>query len=335
LDISNTFIHSHFNNYWSTLEFKTPQSMLFQEMRTMFAINIPLEYAKRNWESLQNIIQSKNFKKTFWQTKAYHSSFQSDIFLSRDGKLVRKRIKVLKENESDVRHEVALSCLISERSQLFITFHAWYLEIVDGVEYLNIVMERATTDLHDLLKKNSLSTQRRTKIALQITSALSFLHNNNIVHLDIKPQNIFMIGEDIAKLGDFGTASMDSNKNEKNRIHKPGENYPFPPEWREIVNKEMTKGGRNLYVPLAKQIDIYYLGILFYVLFTDDTSLERQAEFESKEFTIESVEIMALIEQCMCTNPKERPSADSILEYINQHYNILSQASIQQKSKVK
>eukprot|EP00735_Rhodelphis_limneticus_P014888 TRINITY_DN8991_c0_g1::TRINITY_DN8991_c0_g1_i1::g.24666::m.24666 TRINITY_DN8991_c0_g1::TRINITY_DN8991_c0_g1_i1::g.24666 ORF type:complete len:355 (+),score=18.32,sp/Q54E34/Y6398_DICDI/40.00/5e-51,Pkinase/PF00069.20/2.2e-47,Pkinase_Tyr/PF07714.12/1.1e-27,Kinase-like/PF14531.1/1e+03,Kinase-like/PF14531.1/1.7e-05 TRINITY_DN8991_c0_g1_i1:93-1157(+) len=42
---------------------------------------------------------------------------------------------------------------------------------------------------------------------LQITSGLSFLHSYNLLHLDIKPHNIFLAEHGILKIGDFGSIS--------------------------------------------------------------------------------------------------------------------------------
>ncbi|KAF8662562.1 hypothetical protein HU200_056160 [Digitaria exilis] len=53
----------------------------------------------------------------------------------------------------------------------------------------------------------SLSWQARTRIITELCSALSFLHNNKtyaVVHGDVKPANILLDGNLVAKLSDFG-----------------------------------------------------------------------------------------------------------------------------------
>ncbi len=44
------------------------------------------------------------------------------------------------------------------------------------------------------------------KVATDICKALEFCHNKNIIHRDIKPQNIFVSEYGDFKLGDFGVA---------------------------------------------------------------------------------------------------------------------------------
>ena len=59
--------------------------------------------------------------------------------------------------------------------------------------YFNIII---------LIKKN------RMQILMQ---ALQNLHDHNLVHMDIKPENIFISKGDVCKLGDFGLV-LDLNK---------------------------------------------------------------------------------------------------------------------------
>ena len=56
-----------------------------------------------------------------------------------------------------------------------------------------------------------LSWKWAVNIAIQIASALEMAHKNNIIHRDIKPHNIMITEDGVAKVTDFGIAKAVSN----------------------------------------------------------------------------------------------------------------------------
>lgn len=70
-----------------------------------------------------------------------------------------------------------------------------------------LVTEYAVTDLHKLLcLEGSLNEKRVQRLAVDIISALYYLHSHRILHRDLKPQNILLDRNEQAKLCDFGLA---------------------------------------------------------------------------------------------------------------------------------
>ena len=63
-------------------------------------------------------------------------------------------------------------------------------------------------------KYNGLNEEVVRLFALQILSSLNFLHKENIIHCDIKPENIVMKkwGKSGAKLVDFGTSCFEGKQ---------------------------------------------------------------------------------------------------------------------------
>ncbi len=53
-----------------------------------------------------------------------------------------------------------------------------------------------------------LDEARVWKIIAELASGLRFIHDANVIHLDLKPANIFLTGEGRLKIGDFGMASV-------------------------------------------------------------------------------------------------------------------------------
>jgi wee1-like protein kinase len=68
---------------------------------------------------------------------------------------------------------------------------------------LYIQTELCSGTLRDEMAREFLTMQRRYKLLRELLLALDFIHRHNMVHLDIKPENIFL-KNDQWKLGDFG-----------------------------------------------------------------------------------------------------------------------------------
>ncbi|KTF90252.1 hypothetical protein cypCar_00037067 [Cyprinus carpio] len=94
------------------------------------------------------------------------------------------------------------------------------------------------------------------RLMKQILEGVSFLHRSNVVHLDLKPQNILLTSEsplgDI-KVVDFGLSRLVSSGQEIREIMGTPE-YVAP----EILN----------YEPISTATDMWSIGVLVYVMLT-------------------------------------------------------------------
>ena len=73
----------------------------------------------------------------------------------------------------------------------------------------SIIMELLEgRSLSQLLRSEPLSLRRIKRLALQVASALQYAHSRAIVHRDIKPGNIMVVGDDRVKVTDFGIARV-------------------------------------------------------------------------------------------------------------------------------
>lgn len=78
---------------------------------------------------------------------------------------------------------------------------------------LYIQTEICTSTLQSEMNRGRLSDQHKWKLLREMLLALEFIHRNGMVHLDLKPENIF-VKNDQFKLGDFGLVSKATSHDE-------------------------------------------------------------------------------------------------------------------------
>ncbi len=92
-------------------------------------------------------------------------------------------------------------------------------------------------------------------VAIQIASALEMAHRNNIIHRDIKPHNIIITEDGVAKVTDFGIAKAVSNSTITAFGTTIGSVHYFSPEH--------ARGGMT-----DVKSDLYSLGVVLYEMVT-------------------------------------------------------------------
>jgi serine/threonine protein kinase len=56
--------------------------------------------------------------------------------------------------------------------------------------------------------ERNLGIEERLKLSLRVCDAVAYAHRNLVVHLDLKPSNIFVTADGAVKLLDFGTSKL-------------------------------------------------------------------------------------------------------------------------------
>ncbi len=102
-------------------------------------------------------------------------------------------------------------------------------------------------------KKGQLNYKEAISIAIQVARGIEAAHNNNIIHRDIKPQNIMISNEGKVKVTDFGIARAATT----NTIHS---------DVMGSVHYTSPEQARNGFVD--GKSDIYSLGIVMYEMVT-------------------------------------------------------------------
>ena len=125
----------------------------------------------------------------------------------------------------------------------------------DNIYYIVMELIQGKTLKQIINEDGSLPWKWSVNIAIQIASALEAAHKNNIVHRDIKPHNIIITEDGVAKVTDFGIAKAVSNSTITAFGTTIGSVHYFSPEH--------AKGGFT-----DAKSDLYSLGVVMYEMLT-------------------------------------------------------------------
>lgn len=125
----------------------------------------------------------------------------------------------------------------------------------DNVYYIVMELVQGKTLKEIINEDGVLPWKWSVNIAIQVASALETAHKNNIVHRDIKPHNIIITEDGIAKVTDFGIAKAVSNSTITAFGTTIGSVHYFSPEH--------ARGGYT-----DAKSDIYSLGVVMYEMLT-------------------------------------------------------------------
>ena len=242
----------------------------------------------------------------------------------------RVAIKIIKKNkakQSDielVRTEIDIMKLCHHPNVVHLLDH------FENAEYIFIVMEyirggRLTDYMKE--KKFNFTEKRAAEIIYQISLGVKYLHKYGIIHRDLKPDNIMLTeasDKGQIKIMDFGLSKI-LGKKEKT-VDGFGTLTFVSPE--VLIRK-----------PYNKEIDIWSIGVILYLLLSGDLPFDdeeddeqkiakaivfNEVEFPQKKFGNRSKEVINLIKKCLTKEPKNRIKVDEILksDWIKTHMGI-------------
>ena len=180
------------------------------------------------------------------------------VYLSRDDRIGRNvAVKTLavqqglsRETEAEVKerfHREAKAAGMLQHPNIVVIFDVGE---EDGVPFIAMEHLQGAT-LVEVINEGASPVPRATHIASQLLSALSYAHGHNVVHRDIKPDNVFLLPDGTVKVLDFGIAHIATASN----ITISGQMLGTP----RYMSPEQVKGEA-----VGPQSDIFSAGILLY-----------------------------------------------------------------------
>lgn len=220
----------------------------------------------------------------------------------RQAKGVADRDRMLKE----VYALAALSDQADPANFHIVRYHQAWME----QDRLYIQTELCSGTLCDAVYRDLLRTvpSRKYKLLREMLLALEFIHRHNMVHLDIKPENIF-IKNDQYKLGDFGLVTKAASPAGQEDVEEGDSRY---------MSMELLTGEKG--TDLTKS-DIFSLGITMYEICLGRPLPMNGQEWQDIRAGILSPlpnvdrEMASIIQRMMDPKAVQRPTAQALLKH--------------------
>lgn len=161
----------------------------------------------------------------------------------------------------------------------------------NNLYYIVMELVKGKTLKEIINRDGAISWKWAVNIAIQIAAALEVAHKNGIIHRDIKPHNIIITEDGVAKVTDFGIAKAVSNSTITAFGTTIGSVHYFSPE--------QAKGG----ITDAKS-DLYSLGVVMYEMLTGKVPFDADTPVSvalkhMQEEPVEPIEINSEIPQAV------------------------------------
>jgi len=220
------------------------------------------------------------------------------------GKFVSKEIVKKYKMKEKLIQEISIHRTLSHDH--IVAFYGFF----EDETYVYIVLELCQNrSMAELVKRRKFITEPEVRYYLkQVLSAVQFLHENSIIHRDLKLGNVFINNEMKVKIGDFGLATrIESGKRKKALCGTP--NYIAP----EVLEKK----GHGL------EADVWSIGCIIFTLLVGNPPFEASTLQETYHHILQckySVPLTVstcardVIERILVKNPNVRPTVNYLIK---------------------
>ncbi|MPC62187.1 Serine/threonine-protein kinase PLK1 [Portunus trituberculatus] len=221
------------------------------------------------------------------------------------GKIVAKSLLLKPHQKEKMSQEICIHRSLKHKH--LVAFHSYFEDPDNVYIILELCRRRSMMELH---KRRKAITESETRYFLkQLLLGVKHLHDNRVIHRDLKLGNLFLNDEMELKIGDFGLATRVDYEGERKRTLCGTPNYIAP----EILCK---KGH-------SYEVDVWSIGCILYTLLVGKPPFETQTlkdtytRIKKNEYHIPSrigPLARSLIQKLLQADPLQRPSVNKILE---------------------
>lgn len=220
------------------------------------------------------------------------------------GKVVPKSLLVKPHQRDKMTMEIDIHRSLNHKH--IVGFHSFFEDKDNVYIILELCRRRSMMELHK--RRKALTEPEVRYLLTQTLLAVKHLHNEKVIHRDLKLGNLFLNDNLEVKLGDFGLATRVGIDGERKRTLCGTPNY--------IAPEVLAKKGHSY------EVDIWSIGCILYTLligkppFETDSLKETYHKIRHNDYLIPnhiSLEAKALITKLLRQDPSTRPTATEIL----------------------
>ncbi|HMO66672.1 MAG TPA: serine/threonine-protein kinase, partial [Verrucomicrobiota bacterium] len=199
------------------------------------------------------------------------------VYVAEQNEPVRRRV-ALKVIKLGMDTKAVVARFEAERQALALMDHPNIAKVLDagateaGRPYFIMELVRGIK-ITEYCDQNSLRTEQRLQLFIQVCRAIQHAHQKGIIHRDIKPSNILVTlhdGVPVPKVIDFGIAKATEGRLTDATVYTQLHQFIGTPAYMSPEQAEMSG------LDIDTRSDIYSLGVLLYELLTGQTPLDAQ-----------------------------------------------------------
>jgi calcium/calmodulin-dependent protein kinase I len=219
------------------------------------------------------------------------------------------RDNMTENDDKALRHEVEIMKALDHPN--IVKLYDFYEE---PRRYYLVIEHMAGGELFDRLLQKEFYTEKEARdLAVTFLRTIKYCHDRNIVHRDVKPENLLLksLDDDVnVKLADFGFAVRLGGPNYHANAGSPA--YVAP----EVINRQ----------PIDKPMDMWSCGVILFMLlggyppFFEPSQADLFAKIKAGDYEFNpecwssvSAEAIDLIKKLLTVNRKARPTVDEAL----------------------